>query len=666
MRLTIKKKLLAVLFIPLVAVCHYSVMNAVETLQVEKAAERTLKDVALIGALREVLTHTQVERGLSSAVLAGAPLQAKLKARRTLLDNALQELNRVVGVETKVEAKTQGGSHELNSINRVLQGYTLLPSLRKPVDQGVFTSAQAVIQYTQLAQEAINHIRLLSMRGHQSEMQTRLLYLTAIIEAQEASGIERAVLSEAFASAQYGFSIISRHVPLVSEQQRALNSVQQMDYPQGESVVRAFESSEVNKAVTQIQSALLQDRADVNSLGLSANQWFELSTKRINSLVDLAASASEDVAVLAQQLVEEARWNKTLQLLLAVLVVLGTAGLGLQIIWRINRQVDSLVTTISSVGNDLNLSLRAELYSKDELGEMAIALNQTLDKFSQVIDQVSQVSFQVSSSSEETSVISAKACTTIEGQLAESEQLAAAIHEMTQTIQEIAGNTNEARECASNAQTNADQGQEIVQSVMAVIAELETSVDHSVKAIHTLAEDTVGITSVMEVIRSVAEQTNLLALNAAIEAARAGEHGRGFAVVADEVRHLAKQTQTSTEEINQIVERVQYGAEQVVVRIQESQTQAQDAVSQVKVAGAALETIGHSNQRVMDMNIQVATAIEQQSCAAEEINRNVSNMNQSFHDVREGSEQVAQASVELAEISGRLKLLVDEFSLQAS
>lgn len=662
MRLTIKKKLLTVLFIPLVAVSFYSAIQAMDSFRQDAAAERTLQDVSLIGALREVLTHTQVERGLSSAVLAGASLETKLNARRTLLNNAVQTLKRVADQQSRDSLSRQ----ESSSLDGVLQRYTRLQTLREQVDRRTFTSAQAVTQYTQLAQRVMNHIRFLSMAGHHPEMLTRLLYLTAVIEAQEASGIERAVLSEAFADSRYDFGIISRHVPLVAEQQRALASVQQMGYPKGEARVTAFAETAENKAVVQIQSALLQDHAEVTSLGLTANEWFELSTRRINALADLAGEASDEVASLAHLQVEEARSANTLQLLLAVLVIVGTAGLGLRIIWGINRQVDTLATTITTVGNNLNLALRAEQCSQDELGEMAIAFNRTLDKFSQVIDRVSQVSFQVSSSSEETSVISGQTRATIEGQLAESEQLAAAIHEMAQTIQDIAGNTNEARECASNAQVNADQGKEIVQSVVTAISELEQSVDHSVKAVNALAEDTAGITAVMEVIRSVAEQTNLLALNAAIEAARAGEHGRGFAVVADEVRHLAQKTQASTEDINQIVERVQRGAGQVTVRIQDSQNQAQEAVSQVKVAGAALEAIGHSNQRVMDVNVHVASAVEQQSQAAEEINRNVSNMNQSLHDVSEGSEQVAQASVELAEMSGQLKLLVDEFSLQSS
>lgn len=210
-------------------------------------------------------------------------------------------------------------------------------------------------------------------------------------------------------------------------------------------------------------------------------------------------------------------------------------------------------------------------------------------------------------------------------------------------------------------QKQTQDGRNVMQHTQKTIEALAQEVENSAQVISRLSEDSTQIGSVLDVIRGIAEQTNLLALNAAIEAARAGEQGRGFAVVADEVRTLASRTQASTLEIQSMIERLQTDASNAVKAMQQGQVQAQQGLSQAAQAENALQTISQSVTRINDMNIQIATAAEEQSSVAEEINRNIVNISQSADATAEGAKQTASAGDELAKLAARLQNLVGQF-----
>lgn len=210
-------------------------------------------------------------------------------------------------------------------------------------------------------------------------------------------------------------------------------------------------------------------------------------------------------------------------------------------------------------------------------------------------------------------------------------------------------------------QKQTQDGRNVMQHTLKTIEALAQEVENSAQVISRLSEDSTQIGSVLDVIRGIAEQTNLLALNAAIEAARAGEQGRGFAVVADEVRTLASRTQASTLEIQSMIERLQTDASNAVKAMQQGQVQAQQGLSQAAQAENALQTISQSVTRINDMNIQIATAAEEQSSVAEEINRNIVNISQSADATAEGAKQTASAGDELAKLAARLQNLVGQF-----
>ncbi|WP_456301722.1 methyl-accepting chemotaxis protein [Pseudomonas amygdali] len=234
---------------------------------------------------------------------------------------------------------------------------------------------------------------------------------------------------------------------------------------------------------------------------------------------------------------------------------------------------------------------------------------------------------------------------------------------MTATVQEVARNAEEASEAAVAADRQARDGERVVNEAIAQIERLASSVGNSSEAMGALKQESDKIGSVLDVIKSVAEQTNLLALNAAIEAARAGEAGRGFAVVADEVRSLAQRTQKSTEEIEALIARLQSGTQQAATVMDSSRELSTSSVELTRRAGGSLESITKTVSAIQAMNQQIAAAAEEQSATAEEINRSIINVRDVSEQTSAASEETAASSVELARLGNHLQLLVSRFTV---
>jgi methyl-accepting chemotaxis protein len=338
------------------------------------------------------------------------------------------------------------------------------------------------------------------------------------------------------------------------------------------------------------------------------------------------------------------------------LVVIGFVGYGIA---RPLRQMVSMLDDIAKGDGDLTQRLHNE--RADEMGAIASGFNTFLGKLQSMISQVVTSVQKVSDSSEHTADIAIRTNQGVQKQLAEIELVATAVHEMTATAQDVARNATHAAEAAGHADQAANHGKRIVQSTAEAISALATEISRAVGVVQNLAKDSENINAILVAIRGIAEQTNLLALNAAIEAARAGEQGRGFAVVADEVRNLAQKTQKATEEIQSMIQQLQHGTREVVKVMQDSQEKTDTSVQHANEAAHALESITQAVSVINDMNTQIASAAEEQSAVAEDINRNVINIGQVANEVAGGADDASQASAELTRLAEQQRRLINQF-----
>ncbi|MGN2624105.1 HAMP domain-containing methyl-accepting chemotaxis protein [Stutzerimonas balearica] len=298
---------------------------------------------------------------------------------------------------------------------------------------------------------------------------------------------------------------------------------------------------------------------------------------------------------------------------------------------------------------------------RDEVGQLQNAMHRMNESLRNLIGRIGGGVSQIAAAAEQLSAVTAQTSAGVQTQREETDQVATAMNEMAATVQEVARNAEQASLAARQADQQARQGDRVVRDAIGQIGTLSSEVEHSAQAIEALNEQSGRIGSVLEVIRAVAEQTNLLALNAAIEAARAGEQGRGFAVVADEVRALARRTHDSTEEIEGLIGSLQQVAGQAVEQMQTSRDLTQRTVALANEAGTALGRITDSVSTIEQMNQQIAAAAEQQSSVAENISESVTRVRDIGEQSASGSEQTASASAELARLGIELQELVRQF-----
>ena len=445
---------------------------------------------------------------------------------------------------------------------------------------------------------------------------------------------------------------------------------------------------DVNEAIDQYQALenlSSQERQAISRLKQAINQYQTMMRQSKNMTaegkspkeIDIQTNVNDDPAFealhsLQNQMnamrdaatlnIETNIKNTLLYLILGVIVAMIFSISGM--VWLSRSVLNPIMllrTTMQQAEAKKDLTLRVNLITNDALGEVAGAFNSMQERFRNIVDDISNFSNRLSTTATTMAANSKTMNQKMQQGQSQTDQVAAAVNQMSATVQAVAENAEAAAQSTKQADGEANKGRQVVNETVQAIHVLAGEVERAAEVIQNLEKDSEKIGTVLDVIKGIAEQTNLLALNAAIEAARAGEQGRGFAVVADEVRTLASRTQESTQEINTMIDNLQSGAAEAVKVMENGRHSAQSGVDQAARAGESLESITSAVASIAEMNAQIAIAAEEQRQVADEINRSIVNINDVSGQAVESSRNSLSNTTELAELTKQLQAVVGQF-----
>lgn len=493
------------------------------------------------------------------------------------------------------------------------------------------------------------------------------LLIQADRDLYQALTAERALLSPNLSAQQVATYLKEHKDNLQQAHDRALQSIERSDTAtksEREEYLGYLQNwQRISESIVQnASSADVDTRA--NLIGRSLGESFGAFSKARSFLDELEERRLEHVDEFTTEIEAD---SDSIARQLLVLLVLGTlstfaAAFFLPLLVTVPiKEISDRIKNIAAGDGDLTIRIKIE--RDDELGELAGHVNRFMDQLQHLIQDVRANTNEVSSAAEDLLVISSKGQRAADEQCHAITMVVTAVNELTMAIQEVARNTGNTAQSTKDANRITEQGQDRIRLAVSHVQGLSTHVTQTAQAMVKLEDEAKNVTSVIDVIRGVAEQTNLLALNAAIEAARAGEQGRGFAVVADEVRTLASRTQQSTADIQGMLSKLQQGVQHAVAGMNESATMTNEAVHSASDAGQSLSGIGAAVQEITNMAIQIATAVEEQSSVTAEIDKNLVEINQLAMTTSDGATYTAQASQRLSQLSSGLRDTLRRFTV---
>ncbi|WP_024698168.1 methyl-accepting chemotaxis protein [Pseudomonas avellanae] len=598
--------------------------------------------------LSNIVTTLQRERGASGVFLGsgGKSMQDKLKTFRQETDKAIVEMR----------AQSTDGIPGLEKVNRALDD---LIALRLKVDALSINGTESSTRFTDVVKTLIGFSYSLEASIEDPEILRALSSLNQFVDMKERAGRERVLLVQAFNQNRFDAPLLSRFSRNLGEFSGYLEAFQRWS-PE----IFKTKLNDVMQQPGSLEVARLQrlgfDTPLGDALNIKPEDWFNLATVRIDMMAQVEAELGQTVVSLASNARSAAESSLYVAVGTVILMLVVVLWLASVIIRNIKIAVVDVNRTLIALSTR-DLTARTRYTGKDEFGEISRNLDNMAQQISEVIGEIGSATAQVATAAEQSSAVALQTSQNVAQQRLGTDQMATAISQMSATVKDVARSTTDAAAMSQRVNTSTVQGKAEIENTISLIQGLSLQAEQTSQIIGELKGESNAISSVLDVIRGVADQTNLLALNAAIEAARAGEQGRGFAVVADEVRNLAKKTQESTVSIQNMIANLQSGSERAATSMQETLGKAQAGASNVVRAGELLEEIAEGIASISDRNIQVASAAEEQSLVAEEIHRNVNDINSLVIQVSAGAEQTAVTSRELARLAEQQQGLVGRF-----
>jgi len=657
----LQHKLIFLVSIPLILFLSSSVFQLFGEKSKADNANSTLVTMELAVANSNLVHELQKERGLTAGYLSSgrsADFERKLTAQQKNTDRLAATR---LAISNNMKADTEkAGLHILNSEGEQL--VSEINAIRSRVKRGTVDLPTALAYYTNTNKKLLELISFVSQKSSSAVIKQQGLAYYNFVQAKERAGIERAVMTTVFSRDEMDINVFQKLNGLVTRQDTYLNEFSLITLPKfAKQLVGYRASSEYRDFANYRELAFRNNLA--GNYGVNAQNWFDSATARINKFKQMEQSIADNLISSTRDGLSAAYSSLFFHLSLVLVCVVISSYAIWRVIKGINTKVGQVVDVLSYSADNNSLERRIEARGRDELSTISQNVNQLLATFGSAITTLRQGSESLASSSEQNKVSIIQTNEALERQKQQTFQVATAMEEMVATIDEVSRNTQLTADAVIEAKQFSDEGQLVVEQAVKQINEVSDSVSGVYQLISNLNQQSKDIVSVIDVIKSVAEQTNLLALNAAIEAARAGEQGRGFAVVADEVRTLAQRTQESTVQIEQIIGNFTSSTELAFNDIEKSQLSVKESTEQADGINRVFEKVKASIETIQAMAEQTSVSTEQQAKVAQEINTNVSEISSSAEQSSIASREITVTSEEQTALARELLTLSAKFSV---
>ncbi|PMG27728.1 chemotaxis protein [Vibrio splendidus] len=652
--MSFKQKIIALLILPILGFLWLSVSAISKGIETTNEMSSLNQLTRLSVVYSELVHELQKERGMTAGFIGsqGTKFVSELRSQRTNADNRRDQRNEY----------WQSASIELPQITKlnteISRSLNQITSIRNRVDSQSIPLSEALGYYTQLNAKLLSVSALIAELSSDSTITTETIAYYNFLQGKERAGIERAVLNNTFSKNEFGPGMLVKFISLVTEQNTYFSNFKVLSEPEN---VHFFEQQLNDRSVAEVEKLRQLAESKMSGFDVDPVYWFAQSTARIVQLKKTENQVAESLIALTEQKATDARSAMMASITMFVVITLFATFVSFKTITDLTTRVKDLTQMLSKVRDDNDLTVRARYLGDSELGQISSSLNATLEKFSQVIDSLSQSSLTLASAAEETAQTCQYNSNTLVEQQDQIGLIATATEELSATVNEVAAKTQQTATSAKMVDQQSQEGLSTVQHSYQSIEILASEINGLAEKITHLHESSNNINSVIDVIKSVADQTNLLALNAAIEAARAGEQGRGFAVVADEVRTLAQRTQESTLEIEGFISSLQSDVQTAFNVIDNSKTMSSKAVEDSKDVENTLQSISTAISEIFSMTEQIATATEEQAVVTQDIAQNVVAVEQKSTESTTGATQIAATAKEQAELATSLKELSNTF-----
>jgi methyl-accepting chemotaxis protein len=617
-------------------------------------ANKTISNVRLVTITSQLVHELQKERGMSAGFIGskGSEFVSELKNQRTLTD---KQVNSLKSFMVDIDYQQQINKTMQQLFNDLGQ----LQTIRQQVDALSIALPKALRYYT------ANNLLILDLNGHlASELEEttsaeRFLILYNIAYAKEQAGIERAVLNNVFARAEFTPALMTRFIELLTKQQTYIKSAYTVASSDFKEVLNRFVESKESREVQRYRDIA---KNNMNGFNVQPNDWFKAATARIDKLKVTEQTLLDKANLYAQGNVSTRLFVIVFESLVLILM-LAVAYAVFSTIRLRSLQSFEINRFMKKVNLEKDLTDKVELITDDELGTIAKLINITFTNIRTDFISFQENAHQIGEATEQAACATQQSKVNLTRLQLEISSIASATEEMSASIKSVTEHMLVASDGAETAAKETVNGEEAVKISMQGISQTAVEVARVGTTITELNSRVNDILGMVDVIKSVADQTNLLALNAAIEAARAGEQGRGFAVVADEVRTLAKRTQQSTQEISDVVDVLKNSSQKAFASIESGNQQAKEAVTNAQQISAVLAKIVKSIKSVDDVTGVIASSTREQSLVIQSINNNVAIIDGQARETVVGAEQLSASSLQLSQITLEMKARIQAYKV---